>query len=109
MAQNVGQQITGKLRFIGRLPVTSRNRTQPQRWIVTGITKDRFGVALPGCMVELFETASNVLRAITTSDANGIYTMETTVPPLQFQVTAYLPGSPDVAGITVNTLTSVPG
>lgn len=97
----------GKLRFLER--INSAPKT-PSRYIITGTTRDSTGAPLGNCAVELFETQNpSVVRAQTTSDANGLFTVVSTVPPLAFFLVAYLPGSPDVAGTTVNTLTTVPG
>lgn len=88
---------------------------QPALYQITGTTKDSAGVALPGCTVEVYETVlggepHGQLRASTVSDANGFYSVDVTSPEsgLTFQAKAYLPGSPDVAGVTVNTLVGVP-
>ena len=99
----------GRLRFLGRIPVFPNPLSTPQRYVVTGTTRDSTRAPLGNCNVELFETASNKLRAVTTSDANGLFTIVSTVAPLAFFLVAYLPGSPDVAGTSVNTLTTVPG
>jgi hypothetical protein len=82
------------------------NPPQPARYVISGVTRDVNNNPLPGCMVEVYESASNLFRASTVSDANGNYAVDVTSSEtgLTFQAIAYLPGSPDVAGITVNTL-----
>ncbi len=75
-------------------------------YIISGITRDANDAVLPGVTVELFDTATDqkVLSAI--SDANGAYRFDVTGGHT-FYAIAYLTGSPDVAGTTVNTLTGV--
>jgi hypothetical protein len=69
---------------------------------ISGITRGPGGV-LPNCTVVLFRTADNSVAGITTSDANGYYTISAS-PNVTHYVVAYLPGAPDVAGTTVNTI-----
>ncbi len=73
---------------------------------VAGITKDANGNPLGGCTVHLFKTADDSKVAAAISDANGNYSFNTNPVDLYY-VVAYLAGSPDVAGTTVNTLTGV--
>lgn len=80
---------------------------QPARYIITGVTKDSTGAALGLVTVDLFDTASDTIRATTTSDANGNYLVDGQIDTTYYLV-AYLAGSPDVAGTTVNTLVAVP-
>lgn len=78
---------------------------------VMGVTRDAAGNPLAGCNVYLISFAlGNVILANSTSDANGNYTLFTDktlsqAPDSTWMVVAYLPGSPDRAGVTVNTLT----
>ena|SRR6266704_3044924 len=70
---------------------------------ISGVTRDSLGNALGNCTVQLFYTATNILAAQTQSDASGNYAFS--IGPSQAcYIVAYLPGSPDVAGTTVNTL-----
>lgn len=80
---------------------------QPARYIITGVTKDSTGAALASVTVDLFDTAGDVLRATTTSDANGNYLVDGQIDTTYYLV-AYKTGAPDVAGTTVNTLVAVP-
>lgn len=74
-----------------------------QLWAIVGQTQDGSGVALGGCRVIVFEVgrlavgeAAMVAEAM--SDGGGNFTIP--VPTnVGFQLTAYLPGAPDVAGI----------
>lgn len=72
-------------------------------WKLTGTTKDSTGVALGNCVVKLFYSLTNTIAGITESDASGIFTF-LVGPSLNCYIVAYKPGSPDVAGTTVNTL-----
>jgi hypothetical protein len=71
---------------------------------LTGVTRANTGVPLPGCSVFVFSTADNSVAAITTSDGTGTYLVPASNAITHYAV-AYLPGSPDVAGTTVDTLT----
>jgi hypothetical protein len=72
---------------------------------ITGITKDSAGAVLGGCTVRLFRTADDVEVDQAVSDAgDGTYSVGVPTDDTYYCV-AYLPGSPDVAGTTVNTLT----
>lgn len=75
-------------------------------YAISGTTKDSTGAPLPSCCVTLYRTADNSVAGRVTSDANGDYLINAS-PALTHYVVAYLPGSPDVAGTTVNTLTGV--
>lgn len=78
---------------------------QFSRYTVSGVTRDYTGTALGGCAVELYETLSNLFRGDTISDANGNYAIEVSGDrTIALQAIAYKPGSPDLAGITANTL-----
>jgi hypothetical protein len=96
--------------------VTLKSPALPDRQnTITGQTLDKNGSPVGGCLVRLFYTGqtdgkNNVLTAPglwgcdVISDVNGNYVINIG-PNRQFQLVAYLPGSPDVAGVTVNTLT----
>src|SRR5258706_13707919 len=70
---------------------------------IAGITKDASGNALGNCMVQIFRTADDSYVSQVTSDANGNYNIPAS-NLFQHYLVAYLAGSPDVAGTTVNTL-----
>lgn len=110
--------------FIGPGPSASPSefsaeiQTRKQiHYLITGQTLDASGNPLGGCAVNVFQTIAATatesqpqgrLVGSTVSDANGNYSVEVQADPnMTFQAVAYLPGSPDVAGITVNTLTPV--
>ena len=81
------------------------------RWLLSGVTKDSTGAALGNCRVVVLETArigvqQNPVVGEMISDGSGNFSF--TVPRnTGYQVVAYLPGSPDVAGVTRNDLAPV--
>ena len=83
-----------------------KNPVAPPRYRLTGLTVDSAGAALGACTVDVFESASRLYRGQTQSDANGNYSIDVTGSGtgLVFQAIAYKAGSPDVAGVTLNTL-----
>lgn len=75
-------------------------------WTIPGITKDETGAATGGFTVYLFAMILGVpvLRAITVSDANGIYSFSVNASDSYWAVD-YKSGSPGKAGATLQTLT----
>ena len=71
---------------------------------ITGSTLDSAGAALASCTVHLFEAATDTEVQETISNGSGVYTFNIGQNAGYFYVVAYKPGSPDVAGTTVNTL-----
>jgi len=83
------------------------------RYVISGQTQTLNGVALAGCTVNVYETirGQNLnepkgrLVGSAVSDSLGNYTVDVyTGPNATFQAEAYLAGTTDLAGITVNTL-----
>jgi hypothetical protein len=77
---------------------------------ITGTTRDSSGNPLGGCSVVLFDSAENTVADSSVSDASGNYILNVPVGFSQpqtkrWKILAYKPGSPDVVGATVNTLT----
>lgn len=81
-----------------------RNATAPF-YQIGGITRDSNGAPLGGCTVELYRTDTDERLLTTVSDANGVYLFTNARPGITHYVVAYKAGSPDVMGVTVNTLT----
>jgi hypothetical protein len=80
------------------LPVT--------RFTISGVTRDSGGAVLGSCVVHLFRTADDLLFEQVTSDATtGAFTVSSVGLAESYYLVAYKPGSPDVAGTTLNTLT----
>ena len=82
------------------------------RWVVSGVTRDGAGAALGSCRVVLMEAGmivlgparqNNPIVGDATSDGSGNYSIAVG-KPVPHQAIAYLAGSPDVAGVTVNTV-----
>ena len=77
---------------------------------ISGVTYDSTGAVLPGCAVHLKNRADDRQWDQTVSDADGSFMLTIPVGLNQAQNTtwylvAYKAGSPDVAGVTINTLT----
>lgn len=82
---------------------------QPSRQSISGVTRDSGGSPLGNCVVDVYDTKTDIKLASIVSDLAGNYSIEVTgAPGLTFYVVAYKAGSPDVAGTTVNTLTALP-
>ncbi len=78
----------------------------PTHFTITGTTKDKDGVALGGVTIELFSTQTNLMMDQTVSDGSGNYTLNN-VGGGTYYIAAYLAGSPDLAGASLNTLAGV--
>lgn len=113
---------------VGLMGNQANEKRKPIRWIIKGITKDYLGVALPSCVVDAYLSkktsivqgqsrggnpssfpdgfpTGRYVNGTTSDDTTGAYRIEVpSVPGDLFQLQAYKTGSPDRAGITVNTL-----
>lgn len=93
-----------------RTPVLNPFTQASVLFAFVGTTRDSGGSALGNCRVIAFETGrlvnDNIQAEVgeTISDGSGAYTLPV---PLNtaYQLTAYKAGSPDVAGISANTVT----
>jgi hypothetical protein len=79
------------------------------RWQITGVTRDNAGATLGNCRVVMLEVSriavgETPVVAETISDGSGNYTIEVALNTAH-QGIAYKDGSPDVAGISIDTLT----
>jgi len=80
--------------------------TQTKRFI-RGVTRDSVGATVANAIVQGFITSTDTYVGEVTSGADGTYTLGTeTIAGVQHYLVAYKAGSPDIAGTTVNTLTS---
>lgn len=79
----------------------------PARFVLTGVTKDSTGAPLGSVVIDFFDSVAKTLIASTISDSAGSYTVDLPASAV-VQGVAYKAGAPDVAGVTVNTLTPVP-
>jgi hypothetical protein len=74
-------------------------------FIITGVTRDKAGVAIGGCSVDLYRTTDDVRILQTTSDSNGNFLFSLPNDSYQaYYMVAYLAGSPDISGVTINTI-----
>ena len=73
---------------------------------LVGKTRDYLGAPLGSCTVHLFRTSDNLQMDQQISDASGNFAFSCAGGTLYY-VVAYLPGSPDKAGTTINTLQAV--
>lgn len=71
--------------------------------MLSGVTRDSAGAVLDSCLVDLFQTGGDIITQQTVSAADGVFTFSNPGSG-PFYLVAYKPGSPDVAGTTVNTL-----
>lgn len=80
--------------------------TQSKRFI-KGTCLDSDSNAVSGAIVQGFVTSTDAYVGEVQSNNDGTYTLGTeTLPGVAHYLVAYKPGSPDIAGTTVNTLTS---
>lgn len=80
--------------------------TQSKRFI-RGVTKDADGNAISGVTVQGFVTATDAYVGEDVSRDDGTYLLGTeTLAGVAHYLVAYKAGSPDIAGTTVNTITS---
>lgn len=93
-------------RRLKREPVFRPTRFQGS-YVVSGTTRDGVGAPLPNVPVKLFSGRDDSVVAQMTSDGSGLFSFSVgTNSPVY--VMAYLPGSPDRAGISVFPLSPVP-
>jgi hypothetical protein len=78
------------------------------RFQLVGVTRDASDVALGNCVVKLFESATDIKIAQTTSDGSGNFTFTIGTNAGFFYYVYYKAGSPDVAGTSVNTIAADP-
>ncbi len=80
---------------------------QQSKRFIRGVTKDSGGTPISGCTVQGFVTSTDAYVGEDVSRDDGTYLLGTdTLPGVAHYLVAYKPGSPDIAGTTVNTITS---
>jgi hypothetical protein len=72
---------------------------------IMGNCKDAGGSPVSGAVVQCFLTVTDQIVSEVTSQTDGSYEAPTVYPGAAHYLVAYRPGSPDIAGTTVNTLT----
>jgi hypothetical protein len=88
-------------------PFTVDGPGNQSKRFIKGITKDAGGTPVANAIVQGFVTSTDAYVGEVTSGADGTYTLGTeTVAGVAHYLVAYKAGSPDIAGTTVNTLTS---
>lgn len=77
--------------------------------MISGVTRDSAGAILGGCVVELYQTLTDLpLQKVTSDATTGAFTFTAArYAPTTHYIVAYKAGSPDVAGTTLNTLTGL--
>ena len=74
---------------------------------ISGTTLDSNGAALANCTVNLFNARTRTFVMSTVSDGSGNYVFDGVSADSTYFIEAYLAGSPDQTGATVNTLAGV--
>jgi hypothetical protein len=74
------------------------------RFGFVGVTRDAYGTPIAACTVKLFRTSDDLLLDTTISDPSGNYLLNTAYYPDTHYLVAHKTGSPDVDGVSVNTL-----
>ncbi len=69
-----------------------------------GVTRNSSGVALGGGVVGVFLTSTNLALRQVTADASGYFEVPSEYANVNHYLVGYKPGTPDVAGTTLNTL-----
>jgi hypothetical protein len=77
------------------------------RYGLTGYTRDALGTIVAGCTVKLFRTSDDLLLDTTVSDPTGLFLLNTAYYPDYHYIVAHKSGSPDIDGVSVNTLIGV--
>lgn len=91
-----------KARWRDRIVVPFRPGTK--NGSLVGITRDLNEAPLGNCTVDMFKTLTDEKVATVVSDGQGNFAFNIAPVSGPFYLVAYLVGSPDVAGTTVNTL-----
>jgi hypothetical protein len=77
----------------------------PTAFRISGFTKDSTGTILAGCTVHMLKTVNDQLQEVVVSGPDGYFQFKYAGQSSSYYLVAYKPGSPDVAGTTINTLT----
>lgn len=99
LAHNV--RSVSSMRGIGPFHPAMKPRSPPA--VIRGVTRDAVGAPLASCALKVFRQ-EGTLVSTTTSDGSGNYVTDPVGPGQFHQIVAYKTGSPDVAGVTLNTL-----
>lgn len=92
----------------GRWGLWPEEAGDPGRKKIWGTALDSSGSPLAGVSLQAVRADGSSCDGTATSDASGYYLIPVSNPTGAYKVDAYLAGSPDVAGTTVNNLTPSP-
>ena len=70
----------------------------------TGVTRDQYGSPVGNMVVKVFRTSDDVLQHTTTSGADGSFVLVSPYYPDTHYITVHKTGTPDIDGISPNTL-----
>ena len=101
----MGQRVSGQGVKRPQLVVPTK-KGHTGTFTLTGITRDSAGSTLGSCTVKVFGSADDLMKATTTSDGSGNYSVTLAINQPVY-VVSYKTGSPDVSGTTLNTLVPV--
>lgn len=94
-----------RLKGIGKAGGPHIGRLTAESFVITGQTTDSTGATpVPGCTVHLFRTEDDVEIDMVVSDVGGNFEFRGCGSARAHYCVSYLPGSPDKAGTTLNTL-----
>lgn len=100
--KKIGAVFNSKLLTIGSKPFRSRPFFTPNQFIFVSCL-DETSTPVPYAVVHLFRTVDDLLIIEVTADVNGqVYLPIWVTGP--FYIVAYKPGSPDIAGTSLNTI-----
>ena len=102
----MGQRVRTRGRVRSPTLIPQYPKAHTGTFTLTGVTRDSAGSALGSCVVKVFGTKDDLLKATTTSDGSGNYSV-TLADNQPVYVVSYKTGSPDVSGTTLNTLVGV--
>jgi hypothetical protein len=84
--------------------LSTSTSTSAVNWILAGITRGVTGQPLGLCNVFVYDSVTDALMGSGAANASGNYTVTLSSSGHNLFAVAYLAGSPDLAGTTVNTL-----
>lgn len=99
------QRVASNIGSYGIGPLIPAMRPQTPTYLtLSGITRSSTGAVLPFCTVRLYRSDNDQFIDLVVSAADGSFTFTTIGPGQFYYEVAYLAGSPDVTGATVDTL-----
>ena len=78
-----------------------------QELLINGITRDKNGTIVGSATVDLYRTLTDqMVETVVSNASTGAFSFSAVGLGQQYYIVAYKAGSPDIAGTTLNTLTS---